>query len=209
YVFFDAFRDSLLAAAETVPWRPSRPGLKGRRPRPGADHARPMYLRRVEVFELPGGKVRFAVKGGGGPVFSPDGKTLAALGYKTVRLLRTADGTQAGTLSNPGRILSAAFGPVTSLAFSPDGKRLACGMILGVRDGSFHIGTRAIVRLFDLDTGASRDVQVADAASAPVPAFSPDSGTLATGSPAGSILLWNMGELARQYALPVRRGGSK
>src|SRR5207249_445861 len=60
--------------------------------------------------------------------FSPDGRLLAVGGYRQIRLLdvsSTAPGLQPGTGSRTIAVLSGASGPVTSLAFSPDGRLLA------------------------------------------------------------------------------------
>ena len=52
--------------------------------------------------------------------FSPDGKTLAAGGYRRIRTFDVDAKT-------PGKIITGCVGPVRSLAWSPDGKFLAAG----------------------------------------------------------------------------------
>lgn len=105
--------------------------------------------------------------------FSPDRRTLATGGERTVRLWNVSDGRARATLTG-------ATDSVFSLAFSPDGHTVAAGM----EDGT--------ARLWNVATGRSHAL-IADRTGNSVEsiAFSPKGGTVATGGKNGAVRLWD------------------
>jgi WD40 repeat protein len=114
--------------------------------------------------------------------FSPDGKTLACAGARTVRLLDVASRTVRRALNE--RL-------VLDLAFSPDGKHLATGRYDGVQFWNAETGERAGPRI---EMTAVESL-----------AFSPDSRQLATGDVEGNITLWNVADRTKTWS--TRLGG--
>jgi WD40 repeat protein len=107
-------------------------------------------------------------------VFSPDGKTLAAVRLDgAIQLWETATGKERGRL--PGR--KELNGPI---AFSPTGKILATGS----KDGS--------VSFWDVLTGREVCHYTGHQGRVLCLAFSPDGKTLASGSDDTTILLWEV-----------------
>jgi RNA polymerase sigma factor (sigma-70 family) len=106
--------------------------------------------------------------------FSPDGKLLAASGWgAAVRLWDPATGTEVRRSQGPAEW-------VNSVAFSPDGKLLASA---GAGVGLWEVGTGKELRRCRPVHGR-------------VPtcvAFAPDGKTIASGSPRGSVQLWDPG----------------
>ncbi len=109
--------------------------------------------------------------------FSPDGKTLAAVGtcLGAVRLWDVPSGKATVTLK-------ADSCPPDVLAFSPDGKTLAVG---------YH---DKAIRFWDVKTGSTTATFKAHAARITALAFGPDGKTLAAGSRNGTIKLWDVKE---------------
>ena len=131
----------------------------------------------IELWDVATGKEQATLKGHTGPVgsvaFSPDGKTLASVGYEEIKLWDVATGKEQATLLG------------SSVAFSPDGKTLALGV------ESFPGGE---IGLWDLATGtkpaafknATDPKEVSAVTSV---AFSPDGKTLASGNTDGTVTL--------------------
>ena len=147
--------------------------------------------------------------------FSPDGKTLASgSGDKTIRLSDAVTGKQKQTLTGH-------TWRVSSIAFSPDGKMLASGSdqeiclwdavtgahkrtftgytgLYGARSLAFSSDGRMLVsgddtiRLWDVVTGEQKRTFTGHTDEVYGVAFSPDGGTLASGSLDGTVLLWKI-----------------
>jgi WD40 repeat protein/energy-coupling factor transporter ATP-binding protein EcfA2 len=88
-------------------------------------------------------------------------------------------------------------GPVTSVAFSPDGATLA----VGDSDGTAILWNLA-------DPSRPRQSLTAHAGSVSSVAFSPDGRTLATGSFDGRVILWNLADPVRPRQFLVAYAGS-
>lgn len=109
--------------------------------------------------------------------FRPDARVLAAAGYKQVQLIDPADGKLAGRLTGPSDV-------VRSLAYSPDGKRLAGA---GGAPGQF-----GEVCLWDSATGALLRTWKGHKDYIYSVAFSPDGQWLATASYDKLVKIWNV-----------------
>ena len=105
--------------------------------------------------------------------FSPDGSSVASCGQGEASLWRVADGSLVARLPHP-------WLRVWSVAFSPDGTRLAT-----------TCSDRA-VRIWDATSGKLVRILRGHADEVWSAAFSPDGSKLATGGKDGSVLLWPM-----------------
>jgi WD40 repeat protein len=127
-----------------------------------------------------------------GVTFSPDGQKLASGSFdKTVHIWRVSDGKLLLTLSRQVSLIWALTGNyisgVNSLAFSPDGQKLASGSYDNTI-GIWSISDRKLLWTLKGHINAVNDI-----------AFSPDGQTLASGSIDNTIRLWqvNNGKLLR------------
>ncbi len=119
--------------------------------------------------------------------WSPDGKIFAtgskgvhigedqSVRYKGISLWDVETGEQ-------HKVFEAEIGPVSSLAFSPDGKTLAS-------DG---LGTDYAVLLWDVSTGEAKFILKGHTLIIMCVAFSPNGNILASGSADNTIRLWNV-----------------
>ena len=108
--------------------------------------------------------------------FSADGATLAsASDDQTLRLWDVAMGAEIRTLSEQSR--------AHSLSFSPDGTMLAAGLAAHEMNP---------VELWDLETPTRIASLLGHSSSVTALAFSPDGSVCASGSPDGTVLLWDV-----------------
>jgi len=112
--------------------------------------------------------------------FSPTGKMLAsACNDPVVRIWKLADGeVEAWAVLEDER--TNALG-VSSLTFSPDGRRLAAGSLTGKR----------ALRLWDVSGGFMEELEIPKV-SARLVVFSPDNNTLAFAGPDAAVFLWDI-----------------
>jgi WD40 repeat protein len=181
----------------------------------------------VRLWEVPTGKERHQLQGGSepfrGPVFSPDGKTLAAMTQLTIHVWDTSTGRGRQWAALPsGHMLG-------GLIFAPDGRTLvsceafgkparfwsvATGQeihpLIGPVEGDWlafspdgrlqatlNHWTDSTLRLFETATGQEVRRFERERAFLSCLSFAPDSRTLATSSD-GTILLWDVvGEMPR------------
>ncbi len=127
-------------------------------------------------------------------VFSPDGQTIAQGVYGgEVRLFDVGTGTTVGTLGPMRTIHSENFVPgIRSAAFAPDGRTLAAGtdedvIYLWDMESRARIGAL----LGDVDQITAIPDEFRPIAVGPLE-FSPDGRTLAAGSSAGKVRLWDV-----------------
>jgi WD40 repeat protein len=113
---------------------------------------------------------------------SPDGRTLAWLGWDLITNLARVDGSRTQSLGTAG---PASFGragrpAATGLAFAPDGKMLA------------EAGAENGLRLWETATARERRTLPAPEAGISAAAFAPDGRLLVTGGADGAVQLWDM-----------------
>jgi WD40 repeat protein len=116
--------------------------------------------------------------------FSSDGSLLASDFGRTIRLWDAATGGVVATLS--GRdwwVDSMPFSPVRSIAFSPEGTRVAAGTVYKKEDATVFLWDVASTTLLHALHGHENLVHSVE--------FSPDGSTLASGSWDGTIRLWD------------------
>jgi len=130
----------------------------------------------VRLWDAETGALKQTLSDYGPPVmFSPDGKTLAArYEVSSVRLLDPQTGRPRQTLDVQD--------PVSSIAFSPDGKSIASG---GGDDG--------VIRLWDPESGKLRRTLKGHSRLVESIVFARDGKTLASGSDDLTVKLWNLG----------------
>jgi hypothetical protein len=169
------------------------------------------------------GRLDVVIADGESIAISPDGKTLAlASSGEGVRLLDTATGKERHrlqgewemvvfscdsktlalasvfqvTLWDLGSAKSTAAIEVTGVnqvAFSPDGKTIAVGIVFGEEEG---------VRLYEVSTGRLKARFKSSTQHVMSLAFSPDSKTLAVGRYVEDLMLWNLEEGKEVAVLP-------
>jgi WD40 repeat protein len=144
----------------------------------------------VRVWEVATRAERLALKGHSGfnksVCFSPDGKLLASGGDRTVRVWDVATGAEKLTLRGHAPFVASSttfrgVGYVTSVCFSPDGRRLA---------SAYDDGT---VRVWESATGA--EALALKGHSGPISSvcFSPDGRRLAAACEDGTVRVWDAG----------------
>jgi WD40 repeat protein len=110
--------------------------------------------------------------------FSPDGRLMAAVGGSSVGMWKTADLEKGGKVTPVAIVGGFTLAP-HSVAFSPDGRRLAAG-----GDG------REAVRLYDADSHLPVLTLAARGSIFQRIAFSPDGTVLAASNEEGELHLW-------------------
>lgn len=118
---------------------------------------------------------------------SPDGQTLAAGGFGTIKIWNLANGKLIHTIK-------AHSSWVRSLAISPDGEILASS------------SNDKTIRLWDLKQGVRKRTIEGHTDSVNTIVFSPDGQTLASGSRDNTIILWNLRNGARQLTIRGHEG---
>jgi eukaryotic-like serine/threonine-protein kinase len=148
--------------------------------------------KKVKIWDLATGKVRFTLEGHGeligGLAFAPDGKLLASGSADgTVRLWDPATGEAVKNLVRRR-------GPVRCVAFAPDGQTVAAGHANGE------------VVLWDVPKGSERKVLTDHAKSVYSVAFAPSGVVLASGSDDGTVRLWDPADGSLVAILPGQDG---
>lgn len=157
---------------------------------------------RVRAYDAETGQERFPHRGHTAAVrclaFSPDGRTLASGGSDRAVLLWDLAGWQPGEPAPPFRTLPRMAGPVTALAFNPD------GTLLAVEAGGE--GTGLTLQLWGPVTGRKvRDLDGTGRNGACDMAFSPDGSVLAVGAE-GRVNLWDV-QTGRRQEVPCWNDG--
>lgn len=131
--------------------------------------------------------------------YSPDGSKLAIAGG--TRSIHLIDAKSRSEL----RVLSLEPFTVSSLAWTPDGKRLLVAGIPSAASRRPHADDRA-ARLIDADSGLVAAELAEPGSSIRCVAVSADGRTFATGGQAGEITLWDGKSLRRLRSLPGHSG---
>ena len=115
-------------------------------------------------------------------IFSPDGKLLAIIDDKIVRLLSVATGKRLQTLTGHE-------GWVRSVSFSPDGQTVATA------------SADSTARLWDVTTGKQLQTLKGHQSRVYSVSFSPDGQTVATASDDSTVRLWRVGDIEDMLAI--------
>jgi WD40 repeat protein len=116
------------------------------------------------------------------PAFSPDGKQIGVGCWDgTVRLFDALTGKEKGTFRGPDD-------PVTTVAISPDGKRVAGFAQKGARDWWGHGG---VVHVWDVGSGKSAFITARIDGAVSELTFSPDNRRLAGSTWKGQVRIWD------------------
>jgi serine/threonine-protein kinase len=172
-----AIAAATLAATPSSPRLASHPSASGKASTPSTPSTiRTVSVRRVAILNPLRGGLSYACS----VTFSPDGRTLAFVGYNSkIYLWNPATGRRTATLT----VLSGA--PCQdAVTFSPDGKRLAAGGGNGVT----YLWDRATDRRVAALTDPDRLTNVVAVV------FSPDGKTLITAGFTGRIDLWDLAD---------------
>ena len=129
----------------------------------------------LRVFGVQAGRPKWSHMGLGEQAcalaFSPDGKTLARAGWKTVTLWRAEDG-------EPIRTLHPTKGTIFALAFTPDGQTLVGGGNIPTADINHQAG---LVTLWNVETGEIIHTLEGHRGGVHAVAMAPDGKTVASG----------------------------
>lgn len=130
-------------------------------------------------------------------VFAPDGNTFAlAVGDGTVRVYTTPP-TVADLISEPQRTIPADALQVTSIAYSPDGTRIAAG--------HGFPSDRALV--WDTETGDTRLTLAAHTGTVHSVAYHADGTRIATGGGDGALIVWDADTGDTLYTVDAAHSG--
>lgn len=125
-------------------------------------------------------------------VFSPDGQTIASSdNYHDIQLWDVDTRKHKSTLEVLTHNSSFLRSRIGQLAFSPDGKTLACG-ITGDRSSPYGAIEQTNIVTWDLDRGEPKNILTGHTGLITFLSYSADGTTLVSGSADGTVLLWDM-----------------